>query len=192
MSAQGQSPHQLASSLDGSLYVTITNGKLRRSFTDLLFVDIVGWASTQVTKQKYFDMRCGVADFTATQGVIKTNGFFIDTKNIAITGDGTIDLGKETIDYVFLPKKKSRIILKAEPVKVTGSLRDPSVTAVPVKSAALTFGTLIFAPYVFVGMTATEYLKGKVDSRDKDTPCLLYERKRPVPNPVGEAYPEND
>jgi len=192
LSAQGQSPHQLASSLNGSLYVTITNGKLRRSFTDLLFVDIVGWTATHLTDRKYLEMRCGVADFTAAQGVIKTNGFFIDTKNIAITGDGLIDLGKEEIDYVFLPKKKSRIILKAEPVKVTGSLRDPSVTAVPVKSAALTFGTLIFAPYVFAGMTASQYLQGKVDSKDEDTPCLLYEKKRPVPNPVGEAYPEND
>ena len=31
---------------------------------------------------------------------------------------------------------------------------DPSIEAIPVKSAALTFGTLIFAPYVFAGMAA--------------------------------------
>ena len=180
LSAQGSSAHQIASSLDGSLYLTIKDGKMRRSFTDLLFVDIVGWTVNYVKHEKYSDLTCGVADFTSTQGVIKTNGFFIDTDNVTIAGDGTIDLGKEEVDYVFLPRKKSRLVLKAEPVKVKGPLGDPSITAIPVKSAALTFGTLIFAPYVFVGMAAAEHFTGKLDDGKDDTPCLNYERGRAV------------
>ncbi len=176
LTAAGDSLHALASSLDGELYLTVRHGKMRRSLLNLLFVDIVGWASSQVTRKGYADIVCGVGDFSARQGIVSTNGFFLDTKDINITGEGTIDLGQEQVQYVFLPKKKSRFILKAEPVKVTGPLADPSVSAIPVASAVRTFGTLLFAPYVFVGLTASDYVMKHLDSKAEDTPCLNYER----------------
>ena len=48
LTAYGRSPHALASSLDGSVYITIKDGNMRRSFVDLLFVDIVGWTASLV------------------------------------------------------------------------------------------------------------------------------------------------
>ena len=168
----------LASSLDGDLFVTSRHGKLSRSVVDLLFIDIAGWAASKISDSKYMDITCGVFDFAVKNGVATTRAFFLDTKNITITGDGEIDLGKEKVNYVFIPKKKSRVILKAEPVKVKGSLMDPSVSAIPVRSAALTFGTLFFAPYVFVGLTASDYLREKFGAESDDTPCLNYERTR--------------
>lgn len=178
LDASGRSVYQLVSSLDGGLFVTSTHGKISRSLVDLLFVDIAGWAASKISDSKYLDITCGVADFTVKNGVASTRGFFLDTKNITITGDGDIDFGKEQINYVFIPKKKSRVILKAEPVKVKGPLLNPSVTAIPVKSAALTFGTLLFAPYVFVGLTASDYIREKFGAEGTDTPCLNYERTR--------------
>jgi len=59
---------------------------------------------------------------------------------------------------------------------VKGTLSDPSVSVIPVKSAAATYGTLLFAPYVFVGLKAADYLSGKVKSQE--SPCLAYERTR--------------
>jgi hypothetical protein len=176
LTASGNSVYALASSLDGNMYLTVRHGKMRRSLLDLLFIDIVGWTVSHTQRYGYTDVICGVADFSARQGVISTNGFFLDLKDISITGQGDIDLGKESVDYVFLPKKKSRFILKAEPVKVRGPLANPSVSAIPVASAVRTFGTLLFAPYVFVGMTATDYLLGRLDSKGGDAPCLNYER----------------
>jgi len=178
LGATGTSASALASSLDGDLFVTSRHGKLSRSVVDLLFIDIAGWAASKLSDSKYIDITCGVVDFAVKNGVVSTRAFFLDTKNITITGDGEIDLGKEKINYVFIPKKKSRVILKAEPVKVKGSLLDPSVSAIPVRSAALTFGTLFFAPYVFVGLTASDYLREKFGAESDDTPCLNYERTR--------------
>jgi hypothetical protein len=42
----------------------------------------------------------------------------------------------------------------------------------------LTFGTLLFAPYVFVGLTASDYIREKFGAEGTDTPCLNYERTR--------------
>jgi uncharacterized protein involved in outer membrane biogenesis len=177
--ASGESTHELASSAEGNVYMTIQDGWLRRSLVDLLFVDIVGWSLNLVKDAKYAPINCGVADYSIREGVVSTNAFFIDTKNITVTGEGTVDLGQEKVDYVFLPRKKSRLVLKAEPVKVKGPLNDPSVRAVPVKSAALTFGTLIFAPYVFAGMVAHDYASGAIRGDDDGkSACVEYEKKR--------------
>ena len=44
LSAAGNSAHELASSAEGDIYLTIQDGWLRRSLVDLLFVDLVGWS----------------------------------------------------------------------------------------------------------------------------------------------------
>ncbi|NIY16825.1 MAG: hypothetical protein GWM98_18980, partial [Nitrospinaceae bacterium] len=77
------------------------------------------------------------------------------------TGGGTIDLGGEKIEYVLLPKKKTLFIKKADPVNIEGPLNDPEVKALPWKSAAITAGKvggIIFAPFIFIPLTAADYL----------------------------------
>ena len=176
LTAAGASQHELVSSLDGDIYITIINGRLRRSLVDMLFVDLIGWTTTQVSTEKYAPLTCGVADYSIRDGVVSTNAFFLDTNRISITGDGSIDLVNERIDYVFLPHKKSRVIIKADPVKVKGPLNNPSVAAIPWKSAATTYGGLLFAPYIFVGMTVSDFLYGEVSDTAKESPCLKYEK----------------
>jgi uncharacterized protein involved in outer membrane biogenesis len=173
----GTTPHQLASNCRGNIYITSQNGKLRAALADLLFVDIVGWLRRETTGKKFYDIDCGVVDCTIDEGVISTDAFIIDTKDILITGSGTLDLGNETIQYVLLPKKKSRLFSKADPVNIDGPLNNPSVTAIPWKSAVTTFttyGGMILAPYIFLPLSAAGHmiptLKGKFD----ESPCLEY------------------
>ena len=176
LASSGKSQHEMAANTQGKFYVTMKNGKISQSKIHLLFVDIVGWASDQA-KKRYDDVNCAIADYSIEQGLVTTNAFFMDTDRITIAGEGTVDLGREKIDYTFIPKKKSRLIVKAEPVKIRGALNDPSIEAIPVKSAALTFGTLIFAPYVFAGMVAADYAQDKLDHGDGDTSvCANYEK----------------
>ena len=168
----------MASNIDGDIYITVKNGKINQSELNLLFVDLVGWVSNQA-KQRYDDVNCSIMDFKIRQGVVGTNAFFIDSKRITIAGEGSIDLGREEIDYTFIPKKKSRLIARAEPITMKGPLNDPDIKAVPVKSAALTFGTLVFAPYVFAGMVASEYAVEEHVGGDSDAGvCLKYEESQ--------------
>ena len=151
---------------------------MRRDLVDLVFVDIIGWAWTKTSNNKYYEFSCGVADYRIDRGLVTTRAFLLDASHLAISGEGTIDLGKEQIDYVFLPKKKSRVISRADPVKVTGALNDPSVKVIPWKSATTTYGALLFAPYIFVGATAVDYLAGAIKGRRQESPCLEYEKSR--------------
>lgn len=195
LNTSGHTEHDLASNLQGDVYVSITEGQIAQSYTHLLFVDIVGWVSDQ-KKTRYDDVNCAIADYSIDNGVVSTDAFFMDTRRITIAGEGNIDLGKEEIDYVFIPKKKSRIIARAEPVKITGPLNDPKVTAIPAKSLAVTvgkMGTLLFAPYVVAGIVAGEYTSGAMKSGDEDTTaCRDYVTGKRQKHKAQEKDPETD
>jgi uncharacterized protein involved in outer membrane biogenesis len=177
LTSSGASAHELAANMAGKIFLTVINGKMRKQLLDLLFVDLAGWSASKVMGEKYTDIECGVADFTVKDGILSTNALFIDSKNIAIAGHGDIDLGDEKIDYVFLPRKKSRLIHRADPVKVQGPLRDPAVKIIPWKSAVTTYGGLFFAPYIFVGMVAADWLSDALNLQSKESPCQEYLRQ---------------
>ena len=180
LSTSGATPHELAANSQGSIYLTLQNGNIRTALMDLVFMDFAGWAWHKTTNDKYYVFKCGVADFSIEQGVVSTKAFILDHKNIAITGAGTIDMGREEIEYVLLPKKKTSIIHKANPVKIKGPLNDPSVKAIPWKSAATTYGKyagIIFAPYIFLPLTTADFLLGKLKPEDKQSTCLEYQKR---------------
>ncbi len=177
----GDSAHRLAASAQGDVFVVFKNGFLRRDLIELVFADIIGWVWQKTRRNTHYPFSCGVADYHIDQGVVTTEAFLLDSEDIAISGDGTIDLGKEQVDYVVLPRKKSRIISRADPVKITGALNDPSVKVIPWKSAVSTYGTygtLLFAPYIFAGVTALGFLRGIFDKHTQESPCLVYKQQR--------------
>lgn len=177
ITSSGGSEHELAANMGGSIFLILKNGKMRREPLDMLFTDLIGWTIGKTIGGKYIDIDCGVADYRITRGLITTNAFIIDSKDITIAGEGTIDLAQEQIDYVFLPKKKSKLIQRAEPVKVSGPLNNPSVKVMPWKSAAVTYGSLFFGPYVFAGVMAADFLMGAVRKEITTSPCSAYEKK---------------
>jgi uncharacterized protein involved in outer membrane biogenesis len=179
-STSGLTSHEMAANSQGSIYITMQNGKLPAPLVDLVFWDVAGWAWKKATDQKYYDITCGVADYSIDKGVISTDAFILDTEHITITGVGTIDLGGEKVDYVLVPKKKSlKFIQKADPVDIKGPLNDPKVSTLPWKSAAITagkIGGIILAPFIFIPLTAADYLAGQVSIKDGKSACLEYQK----------------
>jgi hypothetical protein len=47
----------------------------------------------------------------------------------------------------------------------------------PIKTAITTYGTLFFAPYLFVGVYAADLLSGMANVGENSSPCLEYEKK---------------
>jgi len=105
ITSSGASEYALFANMDGNIYINLKNGQIRKKPFDMLFTDLVGWTIGKTRGKKYIDINCGIADYRITKGVITTNAFFIDAKDFTITGEGTIDLAKEQVAYVFLPKK---------------------------------------------------------------------------------------
>jgi hypothetical protein len=177
--SSGLTPHELAANSQGSIYITIQNGKLRTVLTDLVFADIAGWAWHKTSGKRFVELDCGVSHYSIEKGIISTKALFLETKNISVTGQGTIDLGQEEIKYVLLPKKKTRLIHKADPVHIEGPLNDPSVKALPLKSAVTTYGIyggMVLAPFIFVPLAAADQVAGRMISDSKESPCLEYQK----------------
>ncbi len=90
------------------------------------------------------------------------------------------------MEYFFLPKKKSlKIIQKADPVNIEGPLNNPKVKTIPWKSAAITAGKvggIIFAPFIFIPLTAADYLAGQVTIKDGKSACLEYQKAHELEN----------
>jgi hypothetical protein len=188
-STSGRTSHELAANSQGSIYITMQNGKIAAPLIDLIFWDVAGWAWKKATDRRYYDVGCGVADYTIEEGVISTRAFILDAEHITITGGGTIDLGGEKVEYFFLPKKKTLLIQKADPVNIEGPLNDPKVKAIPWKSAAITAGKvggIIFAPFIFIPLTAADYLAGQVKIEDGKSACLEYQKTHELENRPGE------
>ncbi|MGD8433978.1 MAG: AsmA family protein, partial [Syntrophobacterales bacterium] len=81
-SSSGLSPHELASNSEGSIYITIQNGKLPAALIDLVFWDVAGWVWKRATKERYYACDCGVADYSIEEGVISTKAFILDAEHI--------------------------------------------------------------------------------------------------------------
>ena len=188
-STSGLTPHEMAANSQGSIYITMQNGKLSAPLADLVFWDVAGWAWKKATDKNFYDITCGVADYTIDKGVISTKAFILDTKNITITGAGTIDLSREQVDYVLVPDKKSLdIITKADPVNIKGPLNDPKVSTFPLRAVAkktatalVTVGAIIFAPvapFIVIPAASAWYLKGEVNIGNGESACLEYQKAR--------------
>jgi hypothetical protein len=76
-----------------------------------------------------------------------------------------------------LPKKKSRLVHTADPVHIEGPINNPSIKVLPWRSAMRTYGTLLFAPYIFAGMAGADYVSSFFKIGNKESPCVVYEKK---------------
>jgi len=168
ITASGQSPHELASSLAGKIHLGFENARIPKKYIQLLSVDVLGWAVSNTFKRdKYADLNCVVGTFEATGGKINSTVLLADGPNLSLGGSVGLNLGKETMKIVLLPKQKRRMFSSISPVKIEGPMRDPRVEAVPKKAAMSEIGAMAVVPYVYVPVRLLGNLWGIIDDGDK-------------------------
>jgi hypothetical protein len=147
VSAAGGSAHELASSLDGKISFGLENARVPRKYVEFLAVDVFGWAfNTATRRDPYANLDCVMAAFDIKDGVATSTLLAADGPSLAVAGTASLDLGAETIDMTLLPKQKQSLFSNLSPVHVKGPLRNPEVTAVPVKAAITSLGPLALMP----------------------------------------------
>jgi hypothetical protein len=74
------------------------------------------------------NVRCAVVHFGAQDGVLTSQQFIFDTDPVLVQGQGSVDLGQETINMRLqgAPKHFQLFRLRA-PISVTGSLQHPDL-----------------------------------------------------------------
>ncbi|HGL6716477.1 AsmA family protein [Burkholderia contaminans] len=128
LSATGNSPAALAATANGEVKTLVTDGTV-----SLLLMEAAGLNVANVVYEKLFGTRdvkinCGVADFVATDGVLDSRVFALDTEDAVIGMDGNVNLRDETMNLTIHPHTKGfRVISLRSPLYVTGSFKQPHV-----------------------------------------------------------------
>ncbi len=127
LTGYGNSIHKAASSADGQVTLVIPNGTMRQAFAELLGINLTkGLVMLLSEDPKETPIRCAVADFRATKGVLRSSRIVIDTGVVKAEGKGTIDLRNETIDLrIDGESKKPRLVRLLSPITVKGPLLSP-------------------------------------------------------------------
>jgi AsmA family protein len=125
----GTSVHKLASTADGSLSVAVPHGQMNNAFAELTGINVLkGLGLLLSEKEKETQIRCGIVDFRAQNGILGSKSVFIDTTNVLITGRGAVDLRDEHLDLSLQgDPKKVRILRLRSPITLHGTLLHPAV-----------------------------------------------------------------
>ncbi len=125
----GTSVHKLASTADGSISVALPQGQMNNALAELTGINVIkGLGLLLSEKQKDTQIRCGIVDFQAQQGMLDSKSVFIDTTNVLITGRGDIDLKDEKLNLTLQgDPKKIRLLRLRSPITLHGTLLHPAV-----------------------------------------------------------------
>ncbi|WP_144143402.1 AsmA family protein [Paraburkholderia sp. BCC1884] len=128
LTATGNSPAALAATSNGEVKALVTDGTVSR-----LIMEAAGLNVANVVYEKLFGNRdvrinCAAADFVATNGVLDSRVFALDTDDAVINIDGNVNLRDESMDLGVHPHTKGfRVFSLRSPLYVKGTFKDPHV-----------------------------------------------------------------
>jgi hypothetical protein len=168
LEAKGRSPHELAAALNGKGRLELENALVPNKYIILLSADVLGWVgSKSLLSDKYARLNCVVMSFDSSDGMVASNALIADGPKLTLGGRVDLDLGKETLDIVLVPKEKYRIFSSISPVKITGPMNRPHVEAIPAKAAVQEIGSMALMPGVVLSVKVFEKFWEIFDEKDK-------------------------
>jgi hypothetical protein len=138
LAGEGDSMHAFASTADGTLSIVVPHGEIEQAFAEFAGIDVArGLGLILKKKQQQTDLRCGIADFEAKDGIAKVRQVVFDTQVVLITGLGDVDLRNERLNLQLTGRpKKFRFAVLRTPVEIRGTLRHPAIGLKASKLAA--------------------------------------------------------
>lgn len=123
----GASVHEAASNASGSVRLAVPSGRMRQAFAELLGINAGKGLSLLLRNDpRETPIRCAVADFQASGGVLRARRFVVDTGVVVAHGTGTVNLGTERMNLELKGEsKKPRLLRLWSPITVEGRLAAP-------------------------------------------------------------------
>ncbi|HXC57320.1 MAG TPA: AsmA family protein [Rhizomicrobium sp.] len=146
----GNSVVQVASTASGRATFVVPHGKFREAFAELTGIDLLNGLGLLLADDKGdTGLRCAVADFSASNGVLRTQRFVFDTDPVRVEGKGSIDLNDETMNFsVTGEPKEFRIGRLRAPLLISGPLAHPRI-GVKAGPALLQGGVAVALGFLF-------------------------------------------
>lgn len=132
LTARGNSVEALAGSAGGRIGMLMHEGEIGALLLEAAGIDVgevlaLIFGDDEPTEEMV-PIRCFVANAAVADGVIDIEALVLDTTDSNVTGDGTIDLGQETLDLRFLAQPEDPSVLSASvPVVIEGTFSDLSI-----------------------------------------------------------------
>ena len=125
----GDTPHAIASSLDGSLGLAIAGGTIDTHLLGSLLGKVMDTlnALNLVGKGGSSELKCFGMRMEAQHGIGTFKALALSSSLLTMTGDGAINLGEETLAMHLLPHARVAGTGVVIPMNVTGSIRNPAV-----------------------------------------------------------------
>ena len=123
----GNSVRAIMASLDGSAGLLMGKGRMKDTFLQSMLGGS-GQLLNQVLdrgQKGYTVVECAVADFRITKGLATAKALYLDIDPRGVIGEGTVNLGTETLDLTIDPRKKRSMDKPVLPVRITGTLAAP-------------------------------------------------------------------
>jgi uncharacterized protein involved in outer membrane biogenesis len=129
LTGAGASVHRAFGHANGEMMLVVPGGQIRRSFAELMGVDVVKGLGLLLSKNdQTTPIRCGVVHFQAVDGLFKADQILVDTGPVLITGSGVVNMDTERMDLkVQGHPKKFQILRLRVPVTAEGPLLHPHV-----------------------------------------------------------------
>ncbi|MEP7083649.1 MAG: AsmA family protein, partial [Betaproteobacteria bacterium] len=180
LAGTGNTVGDMLASSSGKVAFVTGQGRVSRLLMEQIGLHLPEIVLLKISGDEIVGVRCGVADFDVSHGVMKVDALVLDTDVNTINGFGTIDLGHENIDLTIVPhtKKTSLVALRA-PIHVRGPLGQPQISLDVAKAATRGLGAIalgLLNPFLALAPLVEP-------ARENDTDCarLIREAKAPAP-----------
>ena len=135
----GRSIHEVAAGADGTVTAVLTHGTIHSSLAELAGIDLRGLGLLLTKNKQETGIRCAVASFQAHDGTLLARTLIMDTDPVLISGEGTLKLESESLDFTLHGHPKSmRIFRLRAPVLLRGTLVHPAFSMDASKAAGQT------------------------------------------------------
>ncbi|MBE7941386.1 MULTISPECIES: AsmA family protein [Ramlibacter] len=139
LQGRGNSVAQMLGSSNGKVGFVMGSGRISNLVMEIAGLDGGEILKFLATGDRQIPLRCAAASFDVTHGLMKSRALMLDTTDTIVYGDGSIDLGKESLDLVMraYPKDMSLLAFRT-PLKLTGTFAapHPGVEAGPLAAKA--------------------------------------------------------
>ncbi len=124
----GNAVGRMLATADGTLQLAVDPGRISRLLMEQMGLHLLEILQLSLTGDQSVALRCAVADFSVNQGVMTARHLALDTAVSSVTGSGSINLDKETLDLTLVPhSRNTSLVALRGPIRLQGTLGAPQV-----------------------------------------------------------------
>lgn len=127
LSSIGKTSKQVAHNANGKLSAVMTEGSLADAPIDLLASNLLVELMPGKSQKDNTKIECLFIQFSGENGVFNSDAALLNTENIVMTTNGSIDLTSEKLNLLLVPKPKNIELFTLDAnIRVAGDITDPS------------------------------------------------------------------